>query len=199
MNNLPARYAPKALPPAALTMIAAATDPPLKRIGSLLLLMSALVAPPVLAQAAGSCHVSALSSITPTALYRFEGNLLDSSGTADNLTQVSGTTSYNTNRVEGATSASSTGTVGLNAAPYTNSFSVMSASMFIKPTSGDLSGDHVFYDLGGSSNGILLSINGGNLLLEFVRSGASARMSVPFPTDGQWHQVGYVFDVRPVR
>lgn len=97
MNNLPARYAPKALTPAALTTIAAATDPPLKRIGSLLLPMSALlcalVAPPVWAQAAGSCHLSALSSITPTALYRFESNIQDSTANAYHLGQISGATS----------------------------------------------------------------------------------------------------------
>jgi hypothetical protein len=96
--------------------------------------MSALIAPPAWVQAAGSCHGPALSSISPTALYRSEGNIQDSTANAYHLTQVSGATAYSTDRIEGATSASSTGPLNRNAAPFNAGFSQMSASMFIKPS-----------------------------------------------------------------
>ena len=75
-----------------------------------------------------------------------------------------------------------------------DAFSTHTVTMWIKPTS--TSGIRDVFDEGGSGKGFALRLNNGNLEAA-VRNGGSGTqivVSTPYPSDGQWHHIGAVFN-----
>jgi len=73
-------------------------------------------------------------------------------------------------------------------------FSAYSVAMWIKPNS--TSGQQNLFDEGGTAKGIALRINNGNLQAAIRASGPGSQvtLTMPYPTDGNWHHVAAVFN-----
>ncbi len=134
--------------------------------------------------------------VTPNAHYTFDNTTLDDTANDHDPVNTPALTFNSTDKIEGSHSGqySSAGMQLNDGSFFENAFSTKSFSMFIKPSV--LNTEQVLYDEGSSANdGISLILDAsGNLKLTTIESGALRVSSIPFPTDSEWHHVGFVYD-----
>ncbi|WP_299555829.1 sulfatase-like hydrolase/transferase [Seonamhaeicola sp.] len=121
----------------------------------------------------------------------------DASGNNHNPNPINGTLSFDsTDFAEGDQSAVFSGSVDIQYSSgsfLTNALTTRSYTVWLKPTA--LSGLQVIMDEGGGNQGLGVRLNGTNLEA-IVRSGTTnlTQISTPYPTDGAWHHVAFVYD-----
>ncbi|OOY38981.1 hypothetical protein BOV90_11740, partial [Solemya velum gill symbiont] len=143
------------------------------------------------------------SGLTLAARYTLDNVTTDSSGNGNDPVNTPGLTFNNSDMIEGTHSgqyntAGMQLTTGANGTFLTEVITTRSLSMFIKPSA--LNTGQVLYDEGGPKGGSgvtgisLRLTSSGNLELNVADHGTINTSSFPFPTDGNWHQVGFVYD-----
>ncbi|OOY53191.1 hypothetical protein BOV97_02375 [Solemya velum gill symbiont] len=134
--------------------------------------------------------------VTPEARYTLDSTTADSSGNSHNPVNSPSLTYNSTDFVEGTHSARrNTAGMQLNDGTFLeDGFITKSLSMYIKPST--LTGtDQVLFEEGNAVNGIILLLNSsGNIQLTVESNSGIRTIESPFPTDGNWHQVGFVYD-----
>jgi hypothetical protein len=139
------------------------------------------------------------SGLTLVARYTLDNLSTDSSGNSHDPVNTPGLAFNGSDKVEGTYSAQyNTAGMQLNDGSFFNDlFITKSLSMFIKPST--LATGQVLYDEGGPNTGgatgiSLVLTSTGDLLLTVADRATLRTASFPFPTDGAWHQVGFVYD-----
>lgn len=140
----------------------------------------------------GSCNAAGV-----TAAWQMDNDTNDSVGA--NNSSAGSVTFSTVDPLFGSHSASFNGssnslTYSVNGGFMEQAADNISVSMFIKPAS--LSGNQMLYEEGGATNGLALRLNGSNLEAAVREGGAGSQqtLSTSFPSDGEWHQVGVVYE-----
>lgn len=138
------------------------------------------------------CNYSTVSTGLE-ALYLFESSLNDISGNSHNPVN-SPNVVYDADALEGINSGqySALGIRLNDGSFFEDVFTTKSLSMFVKPT--DITIEQVLYDEGDNADGLSLRITGGNLSLSVVEGSTVREATFPFPTDGDWHHIGFVYN-----
>lgn len=139
----------------------------------------------------GQCRLNDLDS-NASAIYLFENNTLDSSGNNNNPTNLPNIT-YSNDAWSGSKSGQYNGSPVIMDLPLGNdTFRNKIVMMYIKPS--NLTSNQVLMDEGGKVNGIILKLDStGQLILTMAKLSIRYSINSSFPTDGQWHRVGYVY------
>lgn len=141
-------------------------------------------------------YTYAWEDLGPIAFYPFDNNTLDISGNDHHAVEVWGTEWYSNDAVDGQSFQFQWATgVRLDDGNFLDvPFDQRSVVMNIKAT-GEFDEKYLLYDEGGLEGGIALGIDNGQLT-GAVSNGFFKRsaFSVAIPNDGDWHEVGFVYD-----
>ncbi len=159
--------------------------------------LAALILSLLLANSTQAATATCTNAIaTPVAHYTFDNTTLDDTANGHDPVNTPVLTFNSTDKIEGSHSGQYDGAgMQLNDGSFfEDAFSTKSVSMFIKPSALDTG--QVLFDEGDSAiAGISLILDAsGNLQLATKESGALRVSTIPFPADGGWHHVGFVYD-----
>ncbi|MFK8007335.1 MAG: LamG-like jellyroll fold domain-containing protein [Saprospiraceae bacterium] len=130
--------------------------------------------------------------------WTFESTMNDISGNGNHEQVVTGNPAYNNDALEGGESFEFDGATkiqySVDNAFMSQDLSVRSISMWVKPD--NLTDTMALYEEGDGEAGIGLRLKGGNIEGIVVGGGGFSifPLSASFPTDGNWHHVGLVYD-----
>ena len=137
------------------------------------------------------------NDMDPEAFWAFDGTTNDITGNGHHASIIYGNENYSNDAVDGPSSYYFDGVSAIayddNVAFMESAFTERTVTMWIKPDA--LVGRQILYDEGGRQEGIGMQLNGDKLQAS-VRSSFIERTAfeMTFPNDGQWHQVGFVYD-----
>jgi hypothetical protein len=136
--------------------------------------------------------------LTTSAFYNFDNNTNDQTGNGHNRTGLQGSLNYSTDVVFGSSSFYFDGSTKLqfddNSGFMESTFKELTVQMWIKPD--DLTGQKMLFEEGGSRDGIAMRLLNDQLQVAVSRGyGITQGAPITFPNDGQWHHIGFVFDV----
>jgi len=136
------------------------------------------------------------SDMLPEAQWTFESTMNDMSGNANHEQVVTGIPAYDADAVEGSESFEFDGATkiqySVNNGFMSENIDNRSISMWIKPD--NLVDDMALYEEGSENGGIGLRLKNGNIDGIVNTSLSAFPLSASFPTDGNWHHVGLVYD-----
>ncbi|MFK7774049.1 MAG: LamG-like jellyroll fold domain-containing protein [Saprospiraceae bacterium] len=137
------------------------------------------------------------NDIPPAGQWTFESTMNDVSGNGNNEQVVTGNPAYNNDALEGGESFEFDGATKIQYSILTQfmdqDITQRSISMWIKPD--NLVDNMALYEEGNSVAGIGLRLRNGDVQA-IVTENTNNRfpISAPFPSDGNWHHIGLVYD-----